>query len=168
MLDETDRLILELLQTDGRMSNAELARRVGMAPSAVFERVKRLERKQVIRSYGAHVDPRALERSLLAFVLVRTDEHAGSISTGEALARESEVLEVHHVAGQDSYLVKVRVKDPESLGRLLRERFGAITTVRSTQSTIALETLKETWALPVPMAERRERVLREHSDHVDG
>jgi Lrp/AsnC family leucine-responsive transcriptional regulator len=158
MLDETDRRILELLQTDGRMSNAELARRVEMAPSAVFERVKRLEQKKVIRSYGAHVDPRVLERSLLAFVLVRTDEHAGSISTGEALASEPEVLEVHHVAGQDSYLVKVRVKDPEALGRLLRERFGAISTVRSTQSTIALETLKETWALPVPTAERRERV----------
>ena len=158
MLDETDRRILELLQTDGRMSNAELARRVDMAPSAVFERVKRLEPKKVIRSYGAHVDPRVLERSLLAFVLVRTDEHAGSISTGEALAREPEVLEVHHVAGQDSYLVKVRVKDPEALGRLLRERFGAISTVRSTQSTIALETLKETWALPVPTGDRRERV----------
>ena len=66
-------------------------------------------------------------------------------------------MEVHHVAGQDSYLVKVRVKDPESLGRLLRERFGAIPGVRSTMSTIALETLKEHWSLPIeppPISER--------------
>lgn len=154
MIDEIDRQLLEILQADGRTSNAELARRVSMAPSAVFERVRRLESKGVITGYGAHVDPRAIERSLLAFVLVRSDERTGEVSTGASLALEPEVLEVHHVAGQDSYLVKVRVKDPEALGKLLRERFGAISTVRSTQSTIALETLKESWALPV-LATRR-------------
>ena len=154
MLDEIDRRILEILQQDGRTSNADLARHVGMAPSAVFERVKRLEQKGIIKGYAAHLDPRAVERSLLAFVLVRSDERIGDVSTGVALAREPEVLEVHHVAGQDSYLVKVRVRDPEALGKLLRERFGAISTVRSTQSTIALETLKESWALPV-LATRR-------------
>lgn len=158
MLDDVDRQLLEILQADGRTSNAELARRVSMAPSAVFERVRRLEQKGVIRGYGAHVDPRAIERALLAYVLVRSDERTGEMSTGSALAREPEVLEVHHVAGQDSYLVKVRVKDPEALGRLLRERFGAIPSVRSTQSTIALETVKETWALPVPPSRRPERV----------
>jgi hypothetical protein len=68
-----------------------------------------------------------------------------------------DVLEVHHVAGQDSYLAKVRVKDPEALGRLLRERFGAIPSVRSTMSTIALETLKEHWSLPIePLPRARE------------
>lgn len=158
MLDDIDRNILELLQSDGRTSNADLARRIGMAASAVFERVRRLEQRGVIQGYGAKVDPRSVDRSLLAFVLVRSDEKTGEISTGEALAEVPEVLEVHHVAGQDSYLVKVRVKDPESLGRLLRERFGAITTVRSTQSTIALETIKEHWAIPVGAAAPKEKV----------
>ena len=157
-LDAIDRRLLEILQKDGRTSNADLARAVRMAPSAVFERVRRLERDGVIRGYGAQLDPRAIDRSLLAFVLVRSDEHPGEISTGESLAAESEVLEVHHVAGQDSYLVKVRVKDPEALGRLLRERFGAISTVRSTQSTIALETLKEHWAIPVDPVPIKERL----------
>ncbi|HEV2106021.1 MAG TPA: Lrp/AsnC family transcriptional regulator [Candidatus Eisenbacteria bacterium] len=157
MLDDVDRQILDILQTDARTSNAEIARRVDMAPSAVLERVRRLEQRGVIRGYGAQLDPRALERSLLAFVLVRSDERTGEISTGEALAREPDVLEVHHVAGQDSYLVKVRVRDPESLGRMLRERFGAIASVRATQSTIALETLKEHWALPIGPAPARER-----------
>ena len=157
MIDEIDRQLLEILQSDGRTSNAELARRVSMAPSAVFERVRRLEQKGVIRGYGAKLDPGSVERSLLAFVLVRCDERVSEISTGQALANVPEVLEVHHVAGQDSYLVKVRVKDPEALGHLLRERFGAIPTVRSTQSTIALETVKEHWALPVIVTTRRER-----------
>ena len=148
-LDAIDRRLLDILQTDGRTSNADLARAVKMAPSAVFERVRRLERDGVIRGYGAQLDPRALERSLLAFVLVRTDERTGESIAGAELARVPDVLEVHHVAGQDSYLVKVRVRDPEGLGRLLRERFGAIPGVRSTMSTIALETLKEHWALPL-------------------
>ena len=148
-LDAIDRKLLSLLQQDGRMSNADLARTVRMAPSAVFERVRRLERDGVIRGYGAQLDPRALERALLAFILVRTDERTGENVAGGQLAALPEVLEVHHVAGQDSYVVKVRVKDPEALGRLLRERFGAIPGVRSTMSTIALETLKEHWSLPV-------------------
>ena len=148
-LDAIDRRLLDILQKDGRTSNADLARAVRMAPSAVFERVRRLERDGVIKGYGAQLDPRALERTLLAFVLVRTDERTGENIAGAELARVPEVLEVHHVAGQDSYLVKVRVKDPESLGRLLRERFGAIRGVRSTMSTIALETLKEQWSLHI-------------------
>jgi len=158
MLDEIDRELLQILQRDGRISNAELARRVSMAPSAVFERVRRMEQRGLIRGYGAQLDPRMIERSLLAFVLVRSDEHAGSISTGQALAAVPEALEVHHVAGQDSYLVKVRVRDPEALGRLLREVFGAIPGVRSTQSTIALETMKESWALPLEAALRLEKI----------
>ena len=160
MIDEVDRQLLEILQADGRTSNAELARRVNMAASAVFERVRRLEQKGVITGYAAHVDPRAVERPLLAYILVRTDERTGTSSAGEALARVPEVLEVHHVAGQDSYLVKVRVKDPEALGRLLRERFGVIPTVRSTQSTIALETLKESWALPIEVTPARAEKVR--------
>jgi Lrp/AsnC family leucine-responsive transcriptional regulator len=160
-LDAIDRRLLDMLQKEGRTSNADLARAVRMAPSAVFERVRRLERDGIIRGYHARLDARALDCSLLAFVLVRTDERTGENTAGAELARVPEVLEVHHVAGQDSYLVKVRVKDPESLGRLLRERFGAIRGVRSTQSTIALETLKEDTALPLeppPVPAEKERL----------
>jgi Lrp/AsnC family leucine-responsive transcriptional regulator len=158
MLDDIDRKLLTILQTDGRCTNVDLARKVGMAPSAVFERVRRLEQRGVIQSYAARVDPRAVDRPLLAYVLVRSDERIGTSSAGEALAKLSEVLEVHHVAGQDSYLVKVRVKDPEALGKLLRDQFGAIDSVRSTQSIIALDTFKDTWALPVEPLARPERV----------
>ncbi len=155
MFDDIDLQLLDLLQTDARTSNAELARRVNMAPSAVLERVRRLEERGVIAHWTARLNARALGRPLLAFVMVRSDEHAGSMDTGQALARVPDVLEVHHVAGQDSYLVKVRVADPEALGRLLRENFGAIPSVRSTQTTIALETIKEDTLIPLPPPQRK-------------
>jgi len=155
MLDVIDRRILTLLQDQGRISNAEIARQVEMAPSAVLERVRRLEERGIVRGYAARLDARSLDRPLLAFVLVRSDERTGDLGTGQALADIPEVLEVHHVAGQDCYLVKVRVRDSESLGRLLRERFGAIPHVRSTQSTIVLETIKEGWTLPIEPAPER-------------
>ena len=158
MLDDIDRKILEILQADGRTTNVDLARQVGMAPSAVFERVRRLEQRGVITGYAARVNPKAVDRPLLAYVLVRSDERIGTSSSGEALAKLPEVLEVHHVAGQDSYLVKVRVKDPEALGKLLRDRFGAIESVRSTQSIIALDTFKDTWALSIDPDPRPVRV----------
>lgn len=157
MLDDIDRKLLTILQADGRTTNVDLARQVGMAPSAVFERVRRLEQRGVITGYAARVDPKAVDRPLLAYVLVRSDERIGTSHSGEALARLPEVLEVHHVAGQDSYLVKVRVKDPEALGKLLRDRFGAIESVRSTQSIIALDTFKDTWALTIDAAPRPEK-----------
>ena len=160
MLDDIDRKILEILQADGRTTNVELARRIGMAPSAAFERVRRLEQRGVITGYAARVNPRAVDRPLLAYVLVRSDERINSSSAGEALAKLPEVLEVHHVAGQDSYLVKVRVKDPEALGKLLRDRFGAIDSVRSTQSIIALDTFKDTWALTTDPATPRTEKIR--------
>lgn len=155
MLDMIDRRILTLLQSQGRISNAEIARQVEMAPSAVLERVRRLEERGIVRGYAAQLDARSLDRPLLAFVLIRSDERTGDLGTGQALAGIPEVLEVHHVAGQDCYLVKVRVRDSEALGRLLREGFGAIPTVRSTQSTIVLETIKEGWTLPIEPAPER-------------
>lgn len=155
MLDDIDLQLLDMLQNDARTTNAELARRVNMAPSAVLERVRRLEDRKLIAAWTTRLNARALGRPLLAFVLVRSDEHAGSMDTGRALAQVPDVLEVHHVAGQDSYLVKVRVADPEALGRLLRENFGAIPSVKSTQTTIALETIKESTVLPLPAAERK-------------
>lgn len=152
MIDSIDRRILTMLQDNGRISNAEIARQVEMAPSAVLERVRRLEERGIVQGYSAQLDARALERPLLAFVLVRSDERTGEMACGQALAAFPEVLEVHHVAGQDCYLVKVRVRDSEALGRLLREQFGSIPLVRSTQSTIVLETLKEGWSLPIEPA----------------
>lgn len=149
MIDDIDRKIVSILQENGRIAAAEVARRVEMAPSAVFERIKKLEDRGVIRGYAATLDPKAVCLGLLAFVMVRADERITDVEAGRQIAAIPGVQEVHHIAGEDCYLVKVRTRDTESLGRLLRERFGTIPFVRSTRTTIVLETVKETLLLPV-------------------
>ncbi len=149
MIDEIDAKILMIVQQNARISNAEIARQIGMAPSAILERLRKLEVRGIIRGYEARLNPQAVGLGLIAFVFVRTDERFGSGETGRRLAQMPEVQEVHHVAGEDCYLVKVRVADTESLGRLLRERFSTIETVRSTRTTIVLGTIKETAQLPL-------------------
>jgi len=144
MIDETDVVILELLQENARISQADVARVVGLAPSAVLERIRKLESRGVVKGYTALLDPHALEQAMLAFVAVRTAEAPGDESVARALAQCPEVLELHHVAGDDCYLLKVRARDAEHVGRLLRHRFGRIPGVVSTRTTIVLETVKET------------------------
>jgi Lrp/AsnC family leucine-responsive transcriptional regulator len=153
MIDDTDAIILDLLQENARISQADVARVVGLAPSAVLERIRKLEARGIIRGYTALVDPHALNQSMLAFVAVRSEGAPGDDSVANALSKCPEVLELHHVAGEDCYLMKVRARDAEHVGQLLRHRFGRIPGVKSTRTTIVLETVKETPRLPVTVAE---------------
>lgn len=143
MNDDIDERILTILQADARTSNAEIARQLGMTPSAILERIRKLEARGVILGYETRLNPRALDAGLLAFVFVRDEGPYGTLKTGAALAAIPEVQEVHNVAGEDCYLVKVRVANTDELGRLLRERFGSIPSIRATRTTIVLDTLKE-------------------------
>lgn len=156
MIDDTDAAILSILQSDARISNAELARRIGMAPSAVFERIRKLEERGTIGGYAARIDAEQVGLGLLAFIFVRVDEDLGGRRTESALAEIPEVQEVHHIAGEDCFIVKVRTLDTTSLGRLLRERIGAIPTVRTTRTTIVLATVKESMHLPIPVPQESE------------
>jgi Lrp/AsnC family leucine-responsive transcriptional regulator len=149
MINEIDTSILELLQDNARISQADVARMVGLAPSAVLERIRKLESRGIVRGYTALLDPHAVEQSMLAFVAVKSEEGPGDDSVAKALAQCPEVLEVHHVAGDDCYLLKVRARDAEHVGHLLRHKFGRIPGVKSTRTTIVLETVKETPRLPV-------------------
>lgn len=148
--DEVDGRILGFLQDNARETQADIARAVGLAPSAVLERIRKLETRGVIKGYTALLDPKATGQGMLAFVSVRSEEGPGDDSVARQLAAFAEVLEVHHVAGEDCYLVKVRTKDAEQLGVFLRTRIGRIPGVRSTRTTIVLETVKETSRLPIP------------------
>lgn len=153
-LDPVDARILQLLQENARISNAEIARKVKMADSAILERIRKLEKRGVISGYRASLNAKALGAGLVAFIFVRTEEQPGAVKTSAKLQKVPEVLEIHHVAGEDCFLLKVRTADTESLGRLLREKIGTIATVRSTRTTIVLETLKETNELRVPEVDR--------------
>ena len=149
MIDAQDREILKILQKNARTSNAEIARQLGMAPSAILERIRKLEQRGVIQGYEARIDPAVLGLGMLAYVAVRTDERVGDECAGERLARIPEVQEVHHVAGEDCYLLKVRVKDAKALARLLQERIKAVEPVRATRTTVVLDTLRESSLLPL-------------------
>jgi len=157
MLDDRDLEILSRLQKDARATNAEIARQLGIAPSAVLERIRKLERKGILRGYLAQIDPGAVGLGLLAFVFVQADEPPGEGHLGETLSGLPEVLEVHHVAGEDCYLVKVRCASPEALGRLLRERLGVLPEVKRTRTTVVLETVKEGLELDLSRAGEADR-----------
>jgi Lrp/AsnC family transcriptional regulator, leucine-responsive regulatory protein len=149
MIDEMDRRILSLLQQDARLPNAEIARRVGMAPSATLERLRKLEERGVITGYECRLDPKKLGLGLTAFIFVRSQDSADH-ETGERLKQNPNVLEVHHIAGEDCYLVKVRAADTDDLGRMLRTDFKTLPSVSSTRTTIVLGTLKESARIPIP------------------
>src|SRR5689334_1422242 len=151
--DDIDAEILNILQDNARIAQSEVARAVGLAPSAVLERIRKLEARGVIRGYTALLDPHALELPMLAFVAVKSEEAPGEDTVARTLAQCPEVLEVHHVAGDDCYLLKVRARDAEHVGHLLRHRFGRIPRVRSTRTTIVLETVKETPRLAIATGE---------------
>lgn len=151
MIDGIDRTILAILQENGRVTNAEIARQVGMAPSAILERVRKLEERGVIDGYTVRLNPDKLCCGLLAYILVRTDERVWQCKSGDALKDIAEVQEIHHVAGEDCFLVKVRTKNTEALATLLRDEFGAIESIRSTRTTIVLNSVKETNVLPLPV-----------------
>lgn len=145
MIDDIDTQILTILQKDARTSNAEIARCVGLAPSAVLERMRKLEEKGIIRGYHVDIDPRLLDFRLTCFVAVQTTD----CGVESQLAEIPEVVEVHDVAGEDSYLLKIRAKNTEHLAHLLRDKIKTLPTVLRTKTTVALETFKETTMLPL-------------------
>ena len=148
MINEIDREILEILQEDARTSNAEIARRLGMAPSAIYERIKKLEKRGIIRGYHASLCSEATGLGLLAYIFIDSHEPLGVSDIGHKLAGIPEVQEVHHVAGEDCYIVKIRAENPDDLWELMKDKLGQIGSIQ-TRTSIVLETLKETSELPL-------------------
>ena len=146
MINEIDKEILKILQKDARIANAEIARQLAMAPSAIFERIKKLEKLEIFQAYQAKLNPDSIGLGLLAFIFIHTRESIGSSEIGTKLAKFPEVQEVHHITGEDCYLVKVRVASADALWQFMKKRVGSISQI-NTRTTIVLETIKETSAL---------------------
>jgi len=149
-LDQVDLDILRLMQENARINNADIARELGMAPSAILERVKKLEQKDIILQYNAKINPLAVGQKLLAFIFIKAADGIGCVTTAQALAAIPEVQEVHDIAGDDCYLVKVRSADSAALVELMRNSFSKIPNIISTRTTIVLETIKEQHQLVIP------------------
>lgn len=140
-MDKIDFEILAILRRKGRISKAELGRRVGLTSAAVIERMRKLESSGAIRGYRADIDPQVLGFGILAYVFVRDNDPSRRVETGERLAALTGVEEVVKVTGEDTFLVKLRTKDTLALARLLEGDLGGIETVASTRTCLALETV---------------------------
>jgi len=143
MIDDIDLQILTILQEKARIPNAEVARQVGMAPSAVLERIRKLEERGIIEGYEVRLNPGPFGQGLTAFVTVAASRAGNGRLAGE-LAAVTGVQEVHQIAGEDGYLVKLRIAGTAALGRILRDEIAAIEGVRGTRTQIVLDTVKET------------------------
>jgi len=137
-VEETNRKILALLARDGRVSLTELARQTGLSVSAVQQRVRRLEERGVIRGYSAIIDPEHAGLPLTAFVSIKPFDPAAADDAPQRLAHLAAIEACHSVAGDENYILKVRVASPAALEDLLQEIRAAAGV--STRTTIVLST----------------------------
>jgi Lrp/AsnC family transcriptional regulator, leucine-responsive regulatory protein len=141
LLEDLDRQIVALLSTDGRMSYTDLGRETGLSVSAVHQRVRRLEQRGVIRSYAARIAPDEVGLPLTAFVSLKPIDPAAADDAPERLAHLEAIEECHSVAGEENYILKVRVGGPADLEVLLRE-IRSVAGV-NTRTTVVLSTAYE-------------------------
>ncbi|MEO7454515.1 MAG: Lrp/AsnC family transcriptional regulator [Fimbriimonadales bacterium] len=149
--DEIDSQILEILQNEGRLTNVELASRVGLTPPPTLARVKRLEEAGVIARYAAVLDQRALGLPVTAFVHVIHKEHTKETSDLflAAVHKLPEVLECHHIAGDEDFLLKVVAASPLDYEKFVLEKLTAIEGVQRVKTTFVLSSPKSETAIPV-------------------
>jgi Lrp/AsnC family leucine-responsive transcriptional regulator len=142
-MDATDHRLVQLLQADGRATQLQLAKEVGLSQPATAERIRKLEDAGIITGYTAKVDATKLGRDVTAFVGVGIEHPKYFDNFTKRVLAMPEVLECHRVAGQDSYLLKVRTRNTRTLDKLLVETLRTITGVTRTFTTIVLSSSKE-------------------------
>ena len=142
-LDAKDRRILQMVQRDSSLPQSAIARKVGLSTPAVHERIKKLRSSGVIRRWTAQVDPAAVGATVSAFVEVSFERSRFETGFLERVAKLDEVLECHHITGEFSLLLKVRVGDMKALQQLLLDRLGGYEGVRQTRTVMVLSTVKE-------------------------
>jgi Lrp/AsnC family transcriptional regulator, leucine-responsive regulatory protein len=150
-LDELDRIILQELQHNSRISNVELARQVSLSPPAVHARVRRLEQLGYISRYTALLDWEQLGYTMLCFIHVQLQIHQLEQVNGfrDLVASMPEVLECHHVTGEHDYLLKVAIRDRKDLERFLMDKLTPIQAVARIHTSIVLREIKSTTILPL-------------------
>jgi Lrp/AsnC family leucine-responsive transcriptional regulator len=142
-MDELDYRIVDMLQRDGRATQLEISRSVGLSQPAVAERIRKLEERKVITGYTARVDATRLGKDITAFIGVSIEHPKYFEGFARKVLSMPEVLEAHRVAGQDSYILKVRTSNTRTLDSLLVETLRTISGVTRTHTTIVLTSIKE-------------------------
>lgn len=150
-LDIKDLQVLNLLQKDSKMTNKEISLKVNLSVTAIYERVKRLEREGVISNYVALVNPVKVERAFMVFCQIKLIQHTKSYLTKFEAEVTSlpEVLECYHVSGEYDYILKVLVKDMEAYREFMVTKLTNLDHIGSTQSTFIISSVKSTTAVPL-------------------
>ena len=150
-IDDTDRRILNVLQKQGRISNADLAERVNLSASACHRRVQRLEDEGWIKDYVALLDPRKVNVPATIFVEITLSAQADEVLEAfeKAVARIPDVLECHLMAGTADYILKVVAENTDDFARIHRQYLTRLPGVARMQSSFALRTVFKTTALPL-------------------
>jgi len=150
-LSRIDKNILRLLQGDGRISYAELARQVGLTTTPCIERVKRLERDGYIQTYSTVLNPEKLDAGLIVFVQIRLDRTSKDTFAQfkEAVLELPEVQECYLVSGNFDYLIKARLADMSTYRLFLEKSLLSVPAVQESTSIVVMEAIKETLTIPV-------------------
>jgi DNA-binding Lrp family transcriptional regulator len=150
-LDDTNRRILDLLQEDSSITNAELARRIGLAPASTLERVRWLEHNGIIAKYVAVVDPEKVGMPITAFVEISMSSHSAATidAFSAAIATIPEVLECHHVAGDKDFVLKVVTPDIRSYEKVVLEKIATMPNIGRITTVFVLSTVKRAGGVPM-------------------
>ena len=151
-LDNTDRKILEMLQRNSNITNALLAKEIGLSPAPTLERVNKLENAEVIKSYHAVIDPASVGLGVSTFVMVTLKGHnKDNIDKFiKAIEKIDEVIECHHITGAGDFILKTICADIAAYQQLMLEKVSNIDVVDSLQSMVILSTMKSSKVLPIP------------------
>ena len=151
-LDKIDRKILDILQANAKITNAQLAQDIGLSPAPTLERVKKLEQSGIIKSYHAKINSEVVGLGVNTFVMASLKGHnrdniekfINAINTIE------EVIECHHITGSSDFILKVIAKDINAYQHLMLEKVSNIEVVDNLQSMVILSTFKDSKILPIP------------------
>lgn len=151
-IDEIDREMLRILQEQGRISNAELARQVNLSPPAVHARLKRLENMGFIQNYAAILDREKVGYDLLCFVHVSllAHQHEHIVRFREATLKMPEVMECHHITGEYDYLLKVVIRNRSDLERFVVDQLTPLPGVARLHTSLVLSEVKSSTVMPIP------------------
>lgn len=150
-LDKIDLKILRILQEDGRITNLQLSNEIGLSPAPTLERVKKLEKGGIIRSYHAELDKEALGLGVQTFMQITLLRHKNNAITNfvDQIKDIEEVVECHHVTGGSDYLLRIMAKSMTAYERLVMDKLSKIEEIGQMQTLVILSTVKKTNVIPL-------------------
>ncbi|GAB3539306.1 Lrp/AsnC family transcriptional regulator [Spirosoma fluminis] len=151
-LDHIDRNVLEILQANAKITNAQLSKEIGLSPAPTLERVKKLETSGIIQSYHAQLNREKVGLGVTTFVTVTLVSHKKDTTMlfVEKVNKIPEIIECHHITGSGDFMLKVISKNIASYQALMLDVINEIEEVASTQTSVIMSTFKESKVLPIP------------------